>query len=285
MTTLFEPAYAKVNLTLDVLGKREDGYHDLQTVMQRVSLCDDIELDIGTGKEWVLKCDKEGVPCDERNLAWKAAKLYCDTMNKDPQGLEIRITKRIPSQAGMGGGSSDAAAVLLALNRHYGNPLSLEALADLGGQVGSDVPFCVAGGTCMCEGRGELLRKLPDMPRCWLVVVKPEFSVSTPVLYRKLDEVEIARHPDNRLMEEALISGDLETVAHNLYNVFEPVVAGIYPELESIKSDFRKGGAMGCQMTGSGSATFAIVSDEDAARKLCCEMKKNWPEVFVCQPV
>ena len=120
MTTVFEPAYAKVNLTLDVLGKRDDGYHDLQSVMQTISLRDDIEIDIGTGKPWKLLCNKEGIPTDERNLAWMAAKVYCDAMNKDPDGLEIRITKRIPSQAGLGGGSADAAAVLRALNEHYG---------------------------------------------------------------------------------------------------------------------------------------------------------------------
>ena len=141
MTTLYEGAYAKVNLTLDVLGKRDDGYHDLQTIMQTVSIRDDIEIDVGTGKPWALECDKEGIPCDESNLAWKAAKLYCDAMHKDPDGLTIRITKRIPSGAGMGGGSADAAAVLRALNEYYGNPLSIGALAELGGQVGSDVPF------------------------------------------------------------------------------------------------------------------------------------------------
>ncbi|MBQ5718168.1 MAG: hypothetical protein IIV66_03200, partial [Alistipes sp.] len=130
----------------------------------------DISIDIGTGKPWCLKCDKEGIPCDERNLAWKAAKVFCDALGKDPDGLEIRIIKRIPSQAGMGGGSSDAAAVLRALNRHYGDPLSMEALADLGAKVGSDVPFCVAGGTCMCEGRGEILR-IEQADGDWKLVV------------------------------------------------------------------------------------------------------------------
>ena len=224
MTTLYEAAYAKVNLTLDVLGKREDGYHDLKSVMQTLSVRDDIEIDVGTGKDWCLKCDKEGIPCDERNLAWKAAKVYCDALCKDPEGLEIRITKRIPSQAGMGGGSADAAAVLRALNRHYGDPISILALAELGAQVGSDVPFCVVGGTCMCEGRGEKLRKLPDMPDCIFVVVKPEFSVSTPELYKKIDEVTIAKRPDHREKESALLSGDLLRVANNLHNVFDPVV-------------------------------------------------------------
>ena len=209
MTTLFEPAFAKINLTLDVLGKREDGCHDLRSIMQTVSIRDDIEIDVGTGKPWVLTCDKEGIPCDETNLAWKAAKLYCETMGKDPNGIAIRITKRIPSQAGMGGGSADAAAVLRALNKHYGEPLSIWALAELGGQIGSDVPFCVVGGTCMCEGRGEKLRKLPDMPKCIFVVVKPEFSVSTPELYQKIDTVQIAARPDQKAMESGLLTGDL----------------------------------------------------------------------------
>ena len=195
MTTLYEGAYAKLNLTLDVLGKREDGYHDLQSVMQTISIRDDIEIDVGTGKPWKLLCSAEGIPVDEKNLAWKAAKVYCDAMHKDPDGLEIRITKRIPSGAGMGGGSADAAAVLRALNRHYGNPLSIFALAELGAQVGSDVPFCTLCGTAMVEGRGERLRKLPDMPDCVFVVCKPEFSVSTPELYKKIDEVAIAQHP------------------------------------------------------------------------------------------
>ena len=192
MTTLYEGAFAKLNLTLDVLGKREDGYHDLQSVMQAISIRDDVEIDIGTGKPWKLLCSVEGIPTDERNLAWKAAKVYCEAMGKDPDGIEIRITKRIPSEAGMGGGSADAAAVLRALNRYYGEPLSIFALAELGAQVGSDVPFCTLCGTAMVEGRGERLRKLPDMPDCVFVVCKPEFSVSTPELYHKLDTVSIA---------------------------------------------------------------------------------------------
>ena len=285
MTTLFEPAYAKINLTLDVLGKREDGYHDLQSVMQTVSVRDDIEIDVGTGKPWKLICDKEGIPCDESNLAWKAAKVYCDAMNKDPDGLEIRITKRIPSGAGMGGGSADAAAVLRALNEHYGSPLSIFALAELGAQVGSDVPFCVICGTAMCEGRGERIRKLPDMPDCIFVVCKPEFSVSTPELYKKIDEVAITNRPDNRAMESALLAGDLEKVAHGLCNVFDPVVTADHLELNYIKSIFHQYGAVGYQMTGSGSACFAIVSEFEVAAVLCNMLKDNYPNVFICKPV
>ncbi|MBO5130038.1 MAG: 4-(cytidine 5'-diphospho)-2-C-methyl-D-erythritol kinase [Oscillospiraceae bacterium] len=285
MTTLYEGAFAKLNLTLDVLGKREDGYHDLRSVMQTVSIRDDIEIDVGTGKPWCLKCDREDIPTDERNLAWKAAKLYCDTMGKDPDGIEIRITKRIPSQAGMGGGSADAAAVLRALNRHYGEPLSIMALAELGAKIGSDVPFCVVCGTFMCEGRGEKLRKLPDMPDCIIVVCKPAFSVSTPELYQKIDEVAIARRPDNKAMESALLAGDLEKVAHNLCNVFDPVVTADHLELNYIKSLFHQYGAVGYQMTGSGSACFAVVSEFEVAAVICSMLKDHYPEVYICKPV
>ena len=285
MTTLYEGAFAKLNLTLDVLGKRDDGYHDLKSVMQTVSVRDDIEIDVGTGKPWVLKCDKEGIPTDERNLAWKAAKIYLDTIRKDPDGLEIRITKRIPSQAGMGGGSADAAAVLRALNEHYGNPLSILALAELGAQVGSDVPFCVVCGTAMVEGRGERLRKLPDMPDCIFVVCKPDFSVSTPVLYEKIDTVSIAKHPNNQAMESALLAGDLEQVAKNVFNVFDPVVSDEHPELNYIKSLMHQYGAVTYQMTGSGSAVFGIVSEFEVAAVICNMLKANYPDVFICKPV
>ena len=285
MTTLYEGAYAKINLTLDVLGKREDGYHDLKSVMQTLSIRDDIEIDVGTEKPWCIKCDKEGIPCDETNLAWKAAKLYCDTLNKDPKGLEIRITKRIPSQAGMGGGSADAAAVLRALNRHYGEPLSILALAELGAQVGSDVPFCVVGGTCMCEGRGERLRKLPDLPKCIFVVVKPPFSVSTPELFRKIDDAAIAKRPDQQAMESALLAGDLLKVANNLCNVFDPVVTDEHLELNYIKSLMHQYGAVGYQMTGSGSAVYAIVSEFEVAAVICNMLRDNYPEVFIGMPV
>lgn len=285
MTTLYEGAFAKLNLTLDVLGKREDGYHDLQSVMQTISIRDDIEIDIGTGKPWKLLCSVEGIPTDERNLAWKAAKVYCDTMKKDPNGLEIRILKRIPCEAGMGGGSADAAAVLRALNRHYGEPLSLFALAELGAQVGSDVPFCVLCGTAMVEGRGEIVRKLPQLPDCIFVVVKPEFSVSTPELYKKIDGAAISRRPDNKAMESALIAGNLEKVVQNICNVFDPLVSAEHQELNYIKSLLHQYGAVGYQMTGSGSAVFAIVSEFEIAAVLCNMLKDSYPNVYIAKPV
>jgi len=285
MTTLYEGAFAKLNLTLDVLGKREDGYHDLRSVMQTISIRDDVEIDVGTGKPWKLLCSQEGIPTDERNLAWKAARVFFDTIKKDPGGLEIRILKRIPVEAGMGGGSADAAAVLRALNRHYGNPLSIMALAELGSFVGSDVPFCVICGTAMVEGRGERVRKLPDMPECVFVVCKPDFSVSTPELYKKIDSVAIAHHPDNKAMESALLEGSLEKVAQNVYNVFDPIVTQDHLELNYIKSIFNSYGALGFQMTGSGSACFAIMSSFEHAAVVCNMLRENYPQIYIGMPV
>lgn len=285
MVTLKEFAFAKINLTLDVLGKREDGYHDLKSVMQTVSIRDDIEIDLGTEKPWKLICDKDDIPTDERNLAWKAAKLFFETTKKDPNGIEIRITKRIPSQAGMGGGSADAAAVLRALNTHYNAPFSILALAELGGQIGSDVPFCVLGGTAMVEGRGERLRKLPDMPDCFMVVCKPDFSCSTAELYDELDKAEIAKRPDNKAMESALYAGDLGKIAENIWNVFDPIVTKKHLELNYIKSICNSYGAVAQQMTGSGSAVFAITDSFEYAAVICNMLKDNYPQIYICKPV
>ena len=285
MTTLYEGAFAKINLTLDVLGKRPDGYHDLKSVMQTISIRDDIEIDVDTDKPWVLYCDVENVPTDEKNLAWKAAKVFYEQTKLKTTGLEIRITKRIPMQAGMGGGSADAGAVLRALNKHYGEPLSILALAELGSLVGSDVPFCTLCGTAMVEGRGERLRKLPDMPDCCFVVCKPEFSSSTPELYKKIDEVAIPKRPDHSAMESALLAGDLGKVAENVYNVFDPIVTQEHLELNYIKSIFNSYGSVAQQMTGSGSAVFAIVPEFEFAAVICNMLKDNYPNVYIAKPV
>ena len=285
MTTLYESAFAKVNLTLDVMDKHADGYHDIKSVMQAISIRDDIQIDIGTGKPWELFCTMEGIPTDETNLAWKAAKLFFDTVKKDPDGLSIYITKRIPVEAGLGGGSADAAAVLRALNRHYGDPLSILALAELGASVGSDVPFCVLCGTAMVEGRGERVRKLPDLPDCFFVVCKPDFSVSTQDLYRKLDESVIGKRPNNQAMESALLAGDLGKVAENIYNVFDPVVTKDHLELNYIKSIFNSYGSVAQQMTGSGSAVFGIVTEFEHAAVICNMLKDNYPNVFIAKAV
>ena len=311
MTTLYEGAFAKINLTLDVTGKREDGFHDIKSVMQTVSIRDDVEIDIGTGKPWSIQCCREhvptqeeadaagkqlndmpltlvpveGIPNDESNLAWKAAKVFYDAMKKDPDGLSIRILKRIPSGAGLGGGSADAAAVLRALNQHYDSPLSIYALAELGAQVGSDVPFCVIMGTCMVEGRGERIRKMQNMPDCVMVVCKPEFSVSTPELYRKIDEITIPTHPDHLAMESAILAGDIKKVADAVYNVFDPLVTQDHLELNYIKSIMNTYGSLIGSMTGSGSAVFAIAESFEAAIIMCDMLRDRYPQIYLCKPV
>ncbi len=283
MDTIYEGALAKINLTLDVLGKRGDGYHDLQSIMQTISIRDDITLHLGTGEPWKLVCDKDWVPTDERNLAWKAAKVFFETLGKDPNGLAIEIVKRIPGEAGLGGGSADAGAVLRALNRYYDSPLSVYALCELGAQVGSDVPFCTLCGTAMVEGRGERLRKLPDIPEMFFVVCKPDFSVSTPELYQKLDETAIAHLPDQRAMEAAIAKGDLAEIADKLGNVFEPVVISQHLELNYIKSILNSYGSYGQQMTGSGSAVFGIFDSFEYAAVACTMLKDNYSEVFIAK--
>lgn len=285
MTTLYEKAFAKLNLTLDVLGKRDDGYHDLKSVMQTVSLRDDIVIEMGTQREWELECTASAIPVNESNLAWKAAKAFCDALQKDPHGLKIRIEKRIPSGAGMGGGSADAAAVLRALNRYYGEPLSVMELADLGAKIGSDVPFCVLGGTAMAEGRGERLRVLPQMQDCIIVGCKPEFSVSTPELYRKIDAVTIPEHPDNDAMERALRAGDLNGICAQIFNVFDPVVSRDHPEIREIRQIFAEHGALAHQMTGSGSVVFAVMPGQKEAEAACEALREKYAEVFIVRPV
>lgn len=285
MTTLYEGAYAKINLTLDVLGKRPDGYHDIKSVMQTISLRDDIQIDLETGEPWTILCDKENVPTDETNLCWKAARVFFDTVKKDPNGLTITITKRIPMQAGLGGGSADAAAVLRALNRHYHAPLSLPALAELGALVGSDVPFCVLCGTAVVEGRGERIRKLPDMPECIFVVCKPEFSVSTPELYAAIDEKAIAHRPDAAAMESAILAGDLDAVAHTVCNVFDPLVSETNPEINYIKSIMNTYGGVGWQMTGTGSAVYGIVGNFENAAVICNMLRDNYSQIYIAKTV
>lgn len=253
MTTLTEGAFAKINLTLDVLDRREDGYHDIRSILQTVALRDDIELLLDTGTGWHIECETAGIPLDETNLAWRAARVFFDTFGGEPDGLTIRITKRIPSGAGLGGGSADAAAVLRALNRWKDYPLSVYALCELGAQIGSDVPFCVLCGTALAEGRGERLTKLPDTPEMFTVICKPDVCFSTPALYAKLDDVALAKRPDTRAMRAALEKGDLEAIGAGLCNVFEQVAIPDHLELNYIKSIMMSYGAYGAQMTGSGS--------------------------------
>ncbi|MBQ3356715.1 MAG: 4-(cytidine 5'-diphospho)-2-C-methyl-D-erythritol kinase [Oscillospiraceae bacterium] len=284
MITLSERACAKINLTLDVLSKRDDGYHDLRSVMQTVSLCDDVEIDVDTGRPWKLTCDAASIPADERNLAWKAARVFFDRIGRGPDGIEIRIRKRIPSEAGLAGGSADAAAVLRALNRWAGASLSTEALCDLGALVGSDVPFCVLGGTALAEGRGERLTKLPDAPELQLVICKPPVAFATPALFKRLDSVEIREQPDTDAMRQALQDGDSVKIASLLCNVFEQAVSD-RPEIEAIKAALLRHGALGASMTGSGSAVFGIFRSPEDAKSTCKALRTNGLQTFTAKTV
>lgn len=265
MTTLQENAYAKLNLTLDVLGKRDDGYHELETVMQQITLYDEIEIDVQTGEDWKLECDWDEVPTDSSNLAWRAVGVFYRHIGKDPQGISIRITKRIPMQAGLGGGSADAAAVLRALNRHEGEPLTQAELVQLAAKIGSDVPFCVQGGTALVKGRGELVEALPDMPQCFYCIAKPDFSISTPALFAEVDQEQSLWHPDTQTMLQALERQDLLHVAGSVGNTMEPLVASKHSQIQQIKQTMLDCGALGAAMTGSGSAVFGVFDAFDMA--------------------
>ena len=299
MEILTESAFAKLNLTLDVLSRREDGYHDIRSVEQTISLRDDVVLNIGTGRKWALHCYQErvrdgaedmelateGYPQDAENLAWKAAEVFFDRTGHDPEGLEIFINKRIPMQAGLGGGSADAAAVLRALNRHYGAPLSIGALSELGFSIGADVPFCVMCGTALVEGRGERITKLSDVPEIFFVVCKPDFSSSTPELYRAIDGEFIEKRPDHKAMIANLQKGDLLGVGGSLRNVFEPLVMKEHFDVNYIKSMMFTYGAYGAQMTGSGSAVFGVYDSFEYATVACTMLRDKYSQVFLATSV
>ena len=257
MTVLHEKAYAKLNISLDVAERRADGYHDMTMVMQTVSLCDDVRIDFNDTGRVQAKSNLHFVPGDERNLAVRAGLQYLRAVGEAGQGMLITLDKRVPVGAGMGGGSSDAAAVLRALNRHYGG-LSPEALETLSTAVGSDVPFCVRGGTALATGRGEKLESLPDMPDCEFLICKPDFSVSTPELFRKLDQTGIRCHPDTAGIVEALRGGDLDSICRRMYNVFEDVDDRRLRAVKEIKGRLLDCGALGSIMTGTGSAVFGV---------------------------
>lgn len=286
MQTVEVKAPAKINLTLDVLGKRADGYHDLRMVMQSVDLCDTLTLADGGGAGVRVNSNVGFLPCDERNLAAAAALAFWRALDIPAQPLDITLKKVIPVCAGLGGGSSDAAAVLRGMNLRHDAGLSLTELAKIGEQVGSDVPYCVLGSTALAEGRGEILRELPALPGCWAVLCKPDFSVSTPALFGKIDSVRLRCHPDTDGVLRALEQGDLPGVARRLYNVFEDAL----PErcahkVNQVKSILIDCGALGAVMSGTGSAVYGLFDSEQAARRAKEELLALYPETFLAQTV
>ena len=262
---LSEHAWAKLNLSLDILGLRPDGYHELEMVMQTVSLCDEVNLTLSPSGPWSICGSGLPMPLDETNLAWRAAEAYFAGTGLHP-GLEIRVEKRIPSQAGLGGGSADAAAVLRALQRHYGL-YSQEKLETLALSLGSDVPFCLLGGCRLARGRGEQLSELPALPDCGILIVKPACAISTGCLYRATDAEQKLPHPDTAALTKALGKGDLPAAGKLLCNSFEPLACRLYPEVEQLLAALKQTRCLGAAMTGSGSACFAIYEDAQAARE------------------
>ena len=280
-----ERAYAKLNLSLDVTGRRADGYHDLAMLMQTVSLCDELRLRFREDGQVRAGSNLRFIPSDERNLAVRAALRYLEAVGDPGRGLQIELRKQIPVGAGMGGGSADAAAVLRALNRIYENRLNRRELEELAQQIGSDVAFCVAGGTALAEGRGEKLTDLPDLPDCSFVICKPSFSISTPELYKKLDSAPVRIHPDTPGLLTAVRAGDLSALCRRMYNVFEEIDDRRLRTVVELKSRLLDHRAMGAMMTGTGSAVFGVFRRPEEAEAACAALRGTVPFCRTARPV
>ena len=285
MIRLSGVAHAKLNLTLDVLGRRPDGYHNLSMVMQEITLGDALEIELETGTPWSMTCSSGDIPCDDTNLCIKAANLFFQATGIDCGGLRIHLNKVTPSCAGMGGGSADGAAALRLLWEHYGNPISEEALFQLAERTGSDVPFTLLGGTALAQEKGQLLTPLTAMPQCHLVICKPAFPISTPVLFSAVDQAEILVRPDTEAMIAALERRDLVAVANSLCNVFTPVVAKDHHEIADIRDTMLSSGALGAEMTGSGPTVFGIFTEPAQAASCLTRLKERYPTTFLARPV
>ena len=268
-----ERAYGKINLDLDVVGRREDGYHLVRMIMQTVDIYDTVTIRKACGKEIVLQTDSGVLPSDPTNLVWRAA----DVMRREfalSDGLEITLAKRIPIAAGMAGGSADAAAVFRLLRRMYGLEVSDKRLQELALPLGADIPYCITGGTQLAEGIGEVLTRLPTPPEASLLVCKPDLYVSTPWVYREFDRIpeEEIHHPDVDAMAEAIRKGDLQSICGLLGNVLEQKTGAAYPIIGELERFFTEHGALGSLMTGSGPTVFAVYADEKAAEAAFSEL-------------
>lgn len=275
---------AKLNLFLDITGKRNDGYHLINTVMQTVSLYDDVTVSLDEGGSGIsVSCTDDNIPCTNKNTAYIAAEKFFEYTGIREIGVNIKIKKRIPYGAGMAGGSTDAAAVIYALNEMLETGLSTEEMAEIGERVGADVPFCIYGGTMNATGIGTILSPLPDMPDCTIVAVKPNFAVSTKEAYEKSDTIgyDDIKSPDTVI--DAICSGDVKAISGNMYNKFEEV--SDIAEIEEIKKTMRECGAYGAIMTGSGSVVFGIFGDENKAEDARQELRDKYDNIYILKPV
>lgn len=276
MNSLYVPAYAKINLFLEIHQKRPDGFHNIESVMHTVSLCDDVTLEINDSGYVTLDCPALDIP-KEKNIAWKAAKLYLEATNiKD--GIHIAIKKNIPWEAGLGGGSSDAGAVLRGLNKIYGRMTEAELFA-LAAEIGSDVPFCVAGGCMLATGRGEILSPLPALPNCYILIVKGDKGTSTAAAYAAADAVGFS--PEKNSLSDALVTRDLSKICALTFNRFEDTA----PYAEDIKNSLFSLSALTALLSGSGSAVFAVFDNLDYAEIARDEFIRKGYFAHICRPI
>lgn len=282
--TCTELAPAKLNLTLDILRKRPDGYHEMRMVMQSIDLSDEVTVSQADGPGLQVTADLPYLPKGEGNIAFKAASRFFEQTGLPLPGLSVHIRKRTPVCAGMAGGSSDGAAVLRVLRRMYAPELPDGRLEEIAALVGSDVPYCVRGGTVLAEGRGERLTDLPELPACWFVVCKPACSISTPELFSRVQVKRIRCRPDTAGLLAALEQGDLEGIARRMYNVFEDVLPRRYAQVFEIKSALLEYGAMASSMTGSGPTVFGVFREKAAAASAAEALSASYPAVFLCRP-
>lgn len=278
-------AYAKINLLLDICAKRTDGYHDLFMIMQSVGIYDTVSVQRIKGGKIKLSCDREGIPCDERNIAYKAAEAFFEAarIRRPSRGIRIDIVKRIPHAAGLAGGSADGAAVIVALNKLYEKNLSEEELCRIGAKIGADVPFCITGGTLLAQGIGEILSKVKPLRQCHIVLAKPDFGVNTGKAFSQFDENGKVHSPDCLGMLKAVQSRDLFDISSHLENVFEQFIE--VPNRIYMKEAMRNNGALGACMSGSGPTVFGIFDSLENAENAAEELKAYANDIHIVKPV
>ena len=282
MKTLTAPA--KINLALDILGTRPDGYHDMRMVMQTISLCDTVTVE-ETAAGFELQTDGDFIPAGKKTLEQWAAEAFFEAIGQPMPGLRVTLEKVTPAYAGLGGGSADVAALLRILRDTYAPGLPAEGLERIGFTVGSDMPFCVRGGTALAEGRGEVLTDLTPLPDCWFVLCKPDFGIPTPSLFARVDGGELTHRPDINGMRLALETGELPGVAARLGNVFEGVLPEEYHEVFHIKKRLMELSALNAAMSGSGPTVFGVFAEQETARRAAEVLKETYQQTYLAMPV
>ena len=285
MDIIRENAYAKLNLSLDVLGKRDDGFHDMEMIFQLISLQDHVTMRVRRGEGIRVLSSLRYLPSGPENIAYRCAMRFLQDTGLSGWEIEISLDKKIPVGSGLGGGSADGAAVLRGLNRYFDHPLTEEELMMAADSAGSDIPFCLMGGTALAHGKGEILEALPPLIGCGFVVVKPSFSVSTPELFRKLDSIRVTLHPDTEGLVQAIRVGNTQEIGQRLFNVFEDALGRDRNTVSEIKSALLDAGAIGASMTGTGSAVFGMFPDGVSADRAAEILSRRWNYCMSVRPV